>query len=121
MAKTELNKGSVEVDLDTDDLKDQDIQIKDEKKEEEPSKEVDLQKEQVEPDGAEIVRDQTPIDVVEEKETLPPAEKDDGFNLDKASTVVQKRINKLTRARREADRRADAALGYARGLKDEIV
>ena len=104
MAKTELNKGSVEVDLDTDDLKDQDIQIKDEKKEEEPSKEVDLQKEQVEPDGAEIVRDKTPIDVVEEKEPLPPAEQDDGFNLDKASTVVQ-----------------NAALGYARGLKDEIV
>ena len=47
MANTELNKGSVEVDLDTDDLKDQDVQIKDEKKEEEPSKEVDLQKEQV--------------------------------------------------------------------------
>ena len=44
MANTELNKGSVEVDLDTDDLKDQDIQTKDEKKEEEPSKEVDLQK-----------------------------------------------------------------------------
>jgi len=62
MANTELNKGSVEVDLDTDDLKDQDVQIKDEKKEEEPSKEVDLQKEQVEPDGAEIVRDKTPID-----------------------------------------------------------
>jgi len=79
MAKTELNKGSVEVDLDTDDLKDQDIQIKDEKKEEEASKEVDLQKEQVEVEGAEIVRDQTPIDVVEEKETLPPVEKDDGL------------------------------------------
>ena len=31
MAKTELNKGSVEVDLDTDNIKDQDIQIKDEK------------------------------------------------------------------------------------------
>ena len=121
MAKTELNKGSVEVDLDTDDLKDQDIQIKDEKKEEEPSKEVDLQKEQVETEGAEIVRDKTPIDVVEEKETLPVSEKDDGFSLDKASTTVQKRINKLTRARREADRRADAALGYARGLKAEIT
>jgi len=79
MANTELNKGSVEVDLDTDDLKDQDIQIKDEKKEEEASKEVDLQKEQVEAEGAEIVRDQTPIDVVEEKETLPPVEKDDGL------------------------------------------
>lgn len=121
MAKTELNKGSVEVDLDTDNIKDQDIQIKDEKQEEEPSKEVDLQKEQVEAEGAEIIRDKTPIDVVEEKETLPPAEKDDGFNLDKASTVVQKRINKLTRARREADRRADAALDYAKGLKNEIT
>ena len=81
-------------------LKDQDIQIKDEKKEEEPSKEVDLQKEQVEAEGAEIVRDKTPIDVVEEKETLPPVEKDDdGFSLDKASTVVQKRINKLTKCK----------------------
>ena len=96
MANTELNKGSVEVDLDTDNIKDQDIQIKEEKKEEEPSKEVDLQKEQVETEGAEIVRDKTPIDVVEEKETLPVSEKDDGFSLDKASTTVQKRINKLT-------------------------
>ena len=104
MAKTELNKGSVEVDLDTDDLKDQDIQIKDEKKEEESSREVDLQKEKVEEEGSEIVRDKTPIDVVEEKETLPLVEKDDdGFSLEKASTVVQKRINKLTKARREAD------------------
>ena len=121
MAKTELNKGSVEVDLDTDNIKDQDIQIKDEKQEEEPSKEVDLQKEQVEAEGAEIIRDKTPIDVVEEKETLPVSEKDDGFSLDKASTTVQKRINKLTRARREADRRADAALDYAKGLKNEIT
>ena len=41
MAKTELNKGSVEVDLDTDNLKDQDIQIKEEKKEEAPTESSD--------------------------------------------------------------------------------
>ena len=60
-----------------------------------------------------VNRDKTPINVETDKDN-------DGFDLNKASDSVQKRINKLTRDRREADRRAEAALQYAQGLKTEI-
>ena len=113
MAKTEINKGDVEVDLDTDDVKSQIIEVSEQKEQPEP-KEVNLQKEQIEEEGSEINRDKTPIDVVKDQEV------DDGFDLNKASDSVQKRINKLTRQRRESDRRAEAALQYAQGLKNEI-
>ena len=113
MAKTEINKGDVEVDLDTDDVKSQVIEVSEQKEQPEP-KEVNLQKEQIEEEGSEINRDKTPIDVVKDQEV------DDGFDLNKASDSVQKRINKLTRQRRESDRRAEAALQYAQGLKNEI-
>ena len=113
MAKTEINKGDVEVDLDTDDVKSQVIEVSEQKEQPEP-KEVNLQKEQIEEEGSEINRDKTAIDVVKDQEV------DDGFDLNKASDSVQKRINKLTRQRRESDRRAEAALQYAQGLKNEI-
>ena len=113
MAKTEINKGDIEVDLDTDDVKSQVIEVSEQKEQPEP-KEVNLQKEQIEEEGSEINRDKTPIDVVKDQEV------DDGFDLGKASDNVQKRINKLTRQRRESDRRAEAALQYAQGLKNEI-
>ena len=113
MAKTEINKGDIEVDLDTDDVKSQVIEVSEQKEQPEP-KEVNLQKEQIEEEGSEINRDKTPIDVVKDQEV------DDGFDLNKASDSVQKRINKLTRQRRESDRRAEAALQYAQGLKNEI-
>ena len=113
MAKTEINKGDVEVDLDTDDVKSQIIEVSEQKEQPEP-KEVNLQKEQIEEEGSEINRDKTPIDVVKDQEV------DDSFDLGKASDNVQKRINKLTRQRRESDRRAEAALQYAQGLKNEI-
>ena len=114
MARTELNKGDVEVDLDTDDVKSETVNVEDKKIEAE-SKEVNLQKEQVEEEGSEIIRDKTPIDIVEDSKL-----DNDGFDLTKASDSVQKRINKLTRQRRESDRRAEAALQYAQGLKAEI-
>jgi hypothetical protein len=115
MSQTQLNKGDVEVDLDTDDVKAQNVQVEPAKSEPE-EKEVSLQKEEVEQEGAEINRDKTPIDIVEDQSK--PEE--DGFDLSKASDSVQKRINKLTKQRRESDRRADAALQYAQGLKAEI-
>jgi hypothetical protein len=116
MAQTQLNKGDIEVDLDTDDVKAQNVQVEPTQTEPE-EKEVSLQKEEVEQEGAEINRDKTPIDVVTEPK---PQGEDDGFDLNKASDSVQKRINKLTKQRRESDRRADAALQYAQGLKAEI-
>jgi|TARA_B100000424_G_scaffold144224_1_gene109676 hypothetical protein len=115
MARTEINKGDVEVDLDTDGLKSQTINVE-QNKEEPENKEVNLQREEVEQEGAEINRDKTPIDVVEDQNKS----EEDGFDLNKASDSVQKRINKLTRQRRESDRRAEAALQYAQGLKNEI-
>ena len=115
MVQTQINKGDVEVDLDMDNVRPATIDV-DKKEEETESKEVNLQKEQVEQEGAEINRDKTPIDVVEDQ-SKP---EDDGFDLNKASDHVQKRINKLTRQRRESDRRAEAALQYAQGLKNEI-
>mgnify|MGYP001207551997 CR=1 FL=1 len=115
MVETQINKGDVEVDLDMDNVRPATIDV-DKKEEETESKDVNLQKEQVEQEGAEINRDKTPIDVVEDQ-SKP---EDDGFDLNKASDHVQKRINKLTRQRRESDRRAEAALQYAQGLKNEI-
>ena len=53
MAKTELNKGDVEVDLDTDGIKSQDINVEPVANETD-SKEVNLQKEELEPEGAEV-------------------------------------------------------------------
>ena len=94
MAQTQLNKGDVEVDLDTDDVKAQNVQVEPAKAEPE-DKEVSLQKEEVEQEGAEINRDKTPIDVVTESKFK--TEEDDGFDLNKASDSVQKRINKLTK------------------------
>ena len=51
MAKTEINKGDIEVDLDTDDIKSQVIEVSEQKEQPEP-KEVNLQKEEVEEDCA---------------------------------------------------------------------
>ena len=111
----EISKNDVEVDLDTDDVKPETIDVEPAKMETE-SKDVNLQKEQIEQEGSEIIRDKTPIDIVEDKQ-----KQDDGFDLTKASDSVQKRINQLTKARREADRRAEAALQYAQGLKSEVT
>jgi len=116
MVQTQINKGDVEVDLDVDSVRPATVDV-DNKAVETESKEVNLQKEEVEQEGAEINRDKTPIDVVEDQ--VKPEE--DGFDLNKASDSVQKRINKLTRQRRESDRRAEAALQYAQGLKTEIA
>jgi len=109
MAKTEINKGDVEVDLDTDDVKSQIIEVSEQKEQPEP-KEVNLQKEQIEEEGSEINRDKTPIDVVKDQEV------DDGFDLGKASDNVQKRINSLTRKMREAERQKQEAIAYAQSI-----
>ena len=87
MARTELNKGDVEVDLDTDGIKSQDINVEPVVNETE-SKEVNLQKEELEPEGAEINRDKTPINVETDKDN-------DGFDLNKASDSVQKKNKQI--------------------------
>jgi len=84
---------------------------------------VKLVNEPVEPIGAEIKKpgiegitvEQEPerIEVKESKIT----KKD---NLTEHTDGVQKRINELTRARREAERQREAAYSYAKGLQREL-
>ena len=66
----EISKNDVEVDLDTDDVKPETIDVEPAKMETE-SKDVNLQKEQIEQEGSEIIRDKTPIDVVEDTPVTP--------------------------------------------------
>jgi hypothetical protein len=113
------NNKNPEVELDIDDAKETNIQL--EEKKEEKSKlpslnvgEVDLgyanHDEQREKPEISIQED-----VVDKQESKP---KDD---LNSFSDGVQKRIDKLTKRMREAERREQAALEYAEGLKNKYT
>ena len=113
------NNKNPEVELDIDDAKETNIQL--EEKKEEKSKlpslnvgEVDLgyanHDEQREKPEISIQED-----VVDKQESRP---KDD---LNSFSDGVQKRIDKLTKRMREAERREQAALEYAEGLKNKYT
>lgn len=62
-------------------------------------------------------KDDTKVVVAEKPVDEKPAAKDD---LEEQSESVRKRIDKLTYRLREAERREQAALDYARGLKGEM-
>ena len=126
MAEKNTIKKDVPVDLDTDDVKEQDVQVTEPKpqKEENP---IDLNKGEVDLGYTEYVdkdKEKAKIlveeDVKEEvkepepKEKPPAPETDD---LTKISGNVQKRIDKLTHRYREAERRERAALDFAKGLQ----
>ena len=99
---TETNQ----VELDTDDVKEETLHLAEKPKEEKPEKvEVDL-------GYTDPIKTETKAKVIEEE----PA-KDD--NLQDVSENVQKRIDKLTRKYREAERREAAALDYAKGLQNK--
>ena len=113
------NNKNPEVELDIDDAKETNIQL--EEKKEEKAKlpslnvgEVDLgyanHDEQREKPEISIQED-----VVDKQESKP---KDD---LNSFSDGVQKRIDKLTKRMREAERREQAALEYAEGLKNKYT
>jgi chromosome segregation ATPase len=102
---TETNQ----VELDTDEVKEETLHLAEKPKEEKPEKvEVDL-------GYTDPIKTETKAKVVEEEE---PA-KDD--NLQDVSENVQKRIDKLTRKYREAERRETAALDYAKGLQNKYA
>jgi hypothetical protein len=110
-----------EVELDLDDVKEASIQLDDKKEEKkEPNLnlgEVDLgytshddsKKEKVDFDVVEKEEVKEPV-----KAEKPTAEPED---LNSYSDAIQKRIDKLTRKMREAERRERAALDYAQGLQ----
>ena len=113
-----------QVELDTDDAKEQEVQIKEPEKVKDEKEKIDLNSGEVDLGYTEHVdkdKEKAKIlieeDVKEEpKETAPITEekKDD---LEQVSNTVQKRIDKLTHRYREAERREGAALDFAKGLQ----
>jgi hypothetical protein len=123
-----LLRAEKQVELDTDDVKEENVEIKEEEKKEEKEKpnlnvgEVDLgytdhskepkeEKEKVAVE--EVVEEEKPVE--EKKVESKTEEKKD--NLNQYTESVQKRIDKLVRKRHEAERREKAALDFAKGLQ----
>src|SRR6056300_567711 len=114
----EYAKIQPEVELDTDDVKETDVRIEDTKEE---SKEPNLNAGEVDLGYTEHDKDQSKEEVAVEEvqeepqqETKQQSEPDD---LTEVSESVRKRIDKLTRKFREAERREQAALDFAKGLQ----
>ena len=113
-----------EVELDTDDVKEESVQLKEEekKKEEKPNLnlgEVDLgytshdksEKKEELPEGVEV-KEEVPEEPKKEVKEEKPVD-----NLKDQSTNYQKRIDKLVYQANEAKRREKAATDYAKGLQ----
>ena len=119
-----------EVELDLDDVKEQEIQVKEESKTEKKAPslnvgEVDLgytthskedKKEKVEIEQAEETK---PVETKPIEQTKITETKTD--DLSEISESVQKRIDKLTRRYREAERREQAAVEFAKGLQKKYT
>ena len=119
-----------EVELDTDDVKEENVEVKEvEKKEKEPNLnvgEVDLgytghekpsdeKKEQPKIEIAEEEKEE----VIKEKKVEPKSEKEKP-NLQDSRRDYQKRIDKLVFQKKEAERREKAALDFAQGLQKKF-
>ena len=93
-----------------------------------PGAEVELTEEQVQPEAPkeEVITEpkEEPLKVeevpAETVTTEQEPEKKEDTKLEEYSDTVQKRISKLTRKMREAERREKAALDYAQGTKREM-
>jgi hypothetical protein len=114
----EYAKTQPEVELDTDDVKETDVKIEDTKEE---SKEPNLNAGEVDLGYTEHDNDQPKEEVaVEEVQEEPKQEtqkESEPEDLTEVSESVKKRIDKLTRKFREAERREQAALDFAKGLQ----
>ena len=125
-------KKTPEVELDLDDVKEQEIQVKEESKAEKKAPslnvgEVDLgytthskedKKEKVEIEQVEEKSSPVETKPVEQKKETTETKTDD---LSEISDSVQKRIDKLTRRYREAERREQAAVEFAKGLQKKYT
>ena len=119
-----------EVELDTDDVKEENVEVKEvEKKEKEPNLnvgEVDLgytghekpSDEKKEQPKIEIT-EEAKEEVIEEKKVEPKSEKEKP-NLQDSRRDYQKRIDKLVFQKKEAERREKAALDFAQGLEKKF-
>ena len=115
----EYAKTQPEVELDTDDVKETDVKVEETKEE---SKEPNLNAGEVDLGYTEHDKDQSKEEVAveevqeepQQQETKQQSEPED---LTEVSESVRKRIDKLTRKFREAERREKAALDFAKGLQ----
>jgi len=117
----EENKRQPDVELDTDDAKETTIQLEEKKEEKDKRPNLNLGEVDLEyTDYSQDKKEKIDISVEEEKETKAdkPADQE---NLSSFSDAVQKRIDKLTRKMREAERRENAALDYAQGLQKKYT
>jgi chromosome segregation ATPase len=108
-----------EVELDLDDVKETDVKIEQEQQQEE-SKEPNLNVGEVDLGYTEHDKEQPKEEVaVEEVQEEPKQEtqQEEPEDLTQVSESVRKRIDKLTRKFREAERREKAALDFAKGLQ----
>ena len=110
-----------EVEIDLDDVKETNVQVEETKQEE--SKEPNLNSGEVDLGYADHSKDQpeekVAIEEIQEEpvtETKKP-EESEPEDLTQVSEQVKKRIDKLTRKFREAERREAAALDFAKGLQ----
>ena len=122
----EYAKTQPEVELDTDDVKETDVKVEETKEEsKEPNLnagEVDLGYTSYDKDQSE---DKVDVEQIEEKsedktyenERETKLKEDEPDDLAQVSESVRKRIDKLTRKFREAERREKAALDFAKGLQ----
>jgi hypothetical protein len=114
----EYAKTQPEVELDTDDVKETDVKIEDTKEE---SKEPNLNAGEVDLGYTEHDNDQpkdeVAVEEVQEEPTQETKQQSEPDDLTEVSESVKKRIDKLTRKFREAERREQAALDFAKGLQ----
>ena len=119
-------KKTPEVELDLDDVKEQEIQVKEEPKAEKKAPSLNLGEVDLgyTTHAKEDKKEKVEIEQVEEKsapvETKPVEQKKEEVKTDDLSEIsesVQKRIDKLTRRYREAERREQAAVEFAKGLQ----
>ena len=114
-----------QVELDTDDAKEQDVEVKEPEKKEDPKENINLNVGEVDlgytehidkdKEKAKILIEDEPKE--EPQKTEPVREEKKIDDLEQVSKTVQKRIDKLTHRYREAERREHAALDFAKGLQ----
>jgi len=112
-------KKRLEVELDLEDVKETTIQL-DEKKEERKEPNLNLGEIDLGYASHDSKKEKVDVDVIEKEEAKETVQADKPANAEDLSTYsegIQKRIDKLTRKMREAERREQAALDYAQGLQ----
>ena len=113
-----------QVELDTDDAKEQEVQVKEPEKVKDEKEKINLNSGEVDLGYTEHIdkdKEKAKIliqeDVKEEPKETAPIKEETKDDLEQVSKTVQKRIDKLTHRYREAERREGAALDFAKGLQ----